>query len=155
MRLNITRSRRGSVLVAGLAATALLTAAAGCSTVASASVDSSTTHHQHTYVMRDTSNGKTIWLHPGDRVELILSSSYWRVSGSSAPKVLRQMHATVLMPRPSNCPHIPGLGCVPERTDFVAVAHGKAVITAKRTTCGEALMCTAQKTHFTLVIRVS
>ena len=150
MRLNIARSRRGSALVAALAAASLLTAA-GCSTVASASVDSSP-HHQ--YVVRDTSNGKTIWLHTGDRIELILSSNYWRVSGSSAPKVLRQTHATELMPRPSTCPHIPGLGCTPERTDFLAVGHGKAVITATRTSCGEALRCTSQNTRYTLIIRV-
>lgn len=152
MRLNITRSRRGSALVAALAAASLLTAA-GCSTVASASVDSSSqTHHQ--YIMRDGSNGKTIWLHTGDRIELILSSNYWQVSGSSAPKVLKQTHATVLMPRPSTCPHIPGLGCTPVRTDFLAVGHGKAVITASRTSCGEAMRCSAQNSHFTLIVRI-
>ncbi|HLK01452.1 MAG TPA: hypothetical protein VKU39_16315 [Streptosporangiaceae bacterium] len=150
MRLNITRSRRGSALAAALAAASLLTAA-GCSTVASASVASST---QHQYVVRDASNGKTIWLHTGDRIELILSSNYWQVSGSSAPKVLRQTHATVLMPRPSTCPRIPGLGCIPVRTDFLAVGHGKAVITATRTSCGEAMRCSSQNSHFTLIVRI-
>ena len=105
-------------------------------------------------VVRDNANGRTISVAAGDTVELILSSSYWNVAGSSAPRVLRQHGTTVLLPRPSTCPDIPGLGCTPERTDFTALAGGKAVIRASRTSCGEALRCVGRATSFTLTVVV-
>ena len=106
-------------------------------------------------VVRDNANGRTISVRAGDTVELILSSSYWNVAGSSATRVLRQHGGTVLLPRPSSCPDIPGLGCTPERTDFTALAGGKAVISASRTSCGEALRCVGRATSFTLTVVVA
>jgi hypothetical protein len=108
-----------------------------------------------TIVVRDNANGRTIPVQAGDTVELILSSSYWKVAGSSASRVLRQDGATVLLPRPSTCPDIPGLGCTPERTDFLALTGGKAVIQARRTICGEALRCAGRATSFAVTIVVS
>jgi hypothetical protein len=105
-------------------------------------------------VVRDDANGKAVSAIAGDRVELILASSYWRVTGSSAPGVLRQDGPTVLLSRPSSCPDLPGLGCIPVRTDFIALANGKAVITAGRSTCGEALRCKPDQTRFTVVVDV-
>jgi hypothetical protein len=40
------------------------------------------------------------------------------------------------------------------RTSFLALAPGTAVITASRTTCGEALRCTASQRHFSVTIVV-
>ncbi|MBO0808647.1 MAG: hypothetical protein J2P32_10150 [Actinobacteria bacterium] len=105
-------------------------------------------------VVRDDANGKAVSARTGDRIELILSSSYWHVTGSSAPSVLRQDGPTVPLPRPTNCPHIPGLGCVPVRADFTALTDGKAVITAGRSTCGEALRCKPHQTRFTVNVVV-
>jgi sorbitol-specific phosphotransferase system component IIA len=157
MRLHFAQSRRRTAaLVAAVAAAGALTLAA-CSTAATAAPATVTTSHStpHQYVMHDNANGKTMWVHPGDKIELVLSSSYWQVAGSSAPKVVRQVGHTMLMPRPSTCPHIPGLGCIPVKTNFLAVGHGKAVIKASRTSCGEALRCSNQQAHFTLTIVVS
>ena len=108
-------------------------------------------------VVRDNANGRTVSVRAGDTLELILASSYWNVTGSSAPRVLRQDGATVFLPRPSTCPDIPGLGCNPQRTDFTALTSGKAVITASRTTCGEAMGCVGRShpTRFTLTVVVS
>ena len=105
-------------------------------------------------VVRDDANGKTVPARAGDRIELILSSSYWRVTGSSAPSVLRQDGPPVLLSKPSSCPDIPGLGCVPVRADFTALTDGKAVITASRSVCGEALPCEPDQTRFTVIIVV-
>jgi hypothetical protein len=105
-------------------------------------------------VVRDNANGKAVFARAGDRIELILSSSYWHVAGSSAPRVLRQDRSPVLLPRPKTCPAIPGLGCIPVRTDFTALAAGKAEITASRTACGEARPCTPGQSHFTATIVV-
>jgi hypothetical protein len=105
-------------------------------------------------VVRSDANGKAVSARAGDRIELILSSSYWRVTGSSAPSVLRQDGRTVLLPRPSGCPDIPGLGCTPVRADFTALTDGKAVITASRSACGEALRCKPDQTRFSVVVVV-
>ena len=103
-------------------------------------------------VVRDGANGKVISAGAGDRIELILSSSYWRVTGSSAPSVLRQDGPAVLLSRPKSCPDIPGLGCIPVRTDFTALTDGKAVLIAKRSSCGEALRCKPDQTRFTVTV---
>jgi hypothetical protein len=106
-------------------------------------------------VIRDSANGTMVPVAAGDRVELILSSSYWEVAGSSAPRVLRQDGPATLMPRPSSCPeNIPGLGCIPIRMKFTALADGRAVIKASRTSCGEALRCGPHHTRFTVTVVV-
>jgi len=106
-------------------------------------------------VSSDHANGRTLHVKVGERLNLILSSAYWQVRGSSAPAVLRQDGAATPLPRPSTCPKLPGLGCVPVRTTFLALAPGTAVISASRTTCGEALRCAASQRHFrvTIVVR--
>jgi hypothetical protein len=110
-----------------------------------------------TIVLHDDANGRTVSVRTGDSVELILASSYWNVAGSSAPGVLRQDGATSLLPRPAGCADIPGLGCTPEKTTFKALTRGRAVITASRTSCGEALRCVGHghPTRFTLTVVVT
>ena len=105
-------------------------------------------------VVRDGANGKAVSARAGERIELILSSSYWHVTGSSAPGVLRQDGSPVLLSRPSSCPDIPGLGCIPVRADFTALTDGQAFITASRFTCGEALRCMPDQTRFTVTVVV-
>jgi len=101
-------------------------------------------------VVRGDATGHTVTARAGDRIELILSSSYWQVTGNSAPTVLRQDGPPVPLPRPSSCPDIPGLGCTPVRADYTALTDGKTVITAKRSACGEALRCSPDQARFTV-----
>jgi hypothetical protein len=105
-------------------------------------------------VVRDDANGKAVSARAGDRIELILSSSYWHLTGNSAPRVLRQDGPPMLLSRPSGCPDVPGLGCIPVRADFTALTDGKAVITASRSACGEALRCKPDQTRFTVIVVV-
>jgi hypothetical protein len=106
-------------------------------------------------VIRDNANDTMVPVATGDRVELILSSSYWDVAGSSAARVLRQDGPATLMPRPTSCPaNIPGLGCIPIQMKFTALADGKAVIKASRTSCGEALRCSPDRTRFAVTVVV-
>lgn len=59
------------------------------------------------------------------------------------------------MSRPADCAaNIPGLGCVPVRTDFSALAPGTTVVTASRVTCGEALRCMPSQEHYALTVIV-
>ena len=105
-------------------------------------------------IVRDDADGKTVHVPAGDRVELILSSTYWMVHRSTAPRVLRQDGPTRLLPRPQSCPKIPGLGCVPVKTSYTALAAGRAVITASRGSCGEALRCVGHQGRFKVTIVV-
>jgi len=105
-------------------------------------------------VARDKSNGHTLNLKVGQHLELVLGSTYWTVSGSSLPSVLKQDGPSHLLKRPPGCGTIPGIGCVPIRTDFSAVAPGTAVITAHRESCGEALRCMPSQQHYTLTVVV-
>ena len=136
------------VLVSVVAASAML--AAGCGVAhpragGPAPVPRLITEH-------DRANGTTIHVGVGDKVALILGSTYWQFAGSSKPAVLRQEGPVTLMKAAHKC--LPGVGCQPKRAVYKALAPGKAVITAHRVTCGEALACTGSRGHFKLTIVV-
>ncbi len=132
--------------IMAVAAVALLVV--GCSQTATA------TGNSHVVVAKDNDNGKTVRVSVGERLELILASDYWNVDPSSSPAVLRQDGETSDLARPSDCPTLPGLGCIPEQTSFTALAPGTVVITASRTSCGEALACHPDQRHFRLTVVV-
>ena len=148
MLLHPFAQRHRLAAAAALASAVSITMTAGCGTGAFRSGGPTV------IVVRDNANGKAVSARAGDRIELILSSSYWRVTGSSAPGVLRQDGSPVLLSRPSSCPGLPGRGCIPVRADFTALTDGQAVITASRSTCGEALRCTPGQTRFTVTVVV-
>jgi len=140
--------RRLAVMVSAAAVCAL--AVSGCGGVAASPQPKPT----RTIVARDNANGTTVSVRVGDSIRVILASSYWNVNGSSAPTVLRQDGHAVLLPRPRNCPEIPGLGCTPIRVAFTAVAPGTAMIKASRSSCGEALRCVGRSTRYKLTVVV-
>lgn len=140
VRLGLLRS----MAVAGLA---LL--AGGCSLSATA------LGNPHVVVARDSFNGKTMRIRVGERLELILGSSYWNVDDVSSPAALRQDGPTSLLATPGDCSTIPGSGCTPEQTSYTALAPGAVVITASRDSCGEALACLPDQRHFRLTVIVS
>jgi hypothetical protein len=144
--------RHRLMAAAAVSAVSIMTSA-GCGTAASRA-NGPAAGRPTVIVVRNDANGKAVSARAGDRIELILSSSYWHVTGSSAPRVLRQDRPPVLLSRPSHCPDIPGLGCTPVRADFTALTAGKAVITASRSACGEALRCKPDQTRFTVNVVV-
>jgi hypothetical protein len=141
------------IAVVAAATAASIMTSAGCGTAAS-HASGPAAGGPTVIVVHDDANGKAVPTRAGDRIELILSSSYWHVTGSSAPSVLRQNGPPVLLSRPKSCPDIPGLGCIPVQADFTALTDGKAVITAERSTCGEALRCKPDQTRFSVIIDV-
>lgn len=154
-------ARWGGAL-AGAACLACVTLVTGCASqnsnsapAGSGSTDPTTvTPSGTTYTVTDNANGKTVHVNVGTQVELLLASSYWMVHGSSAASVLRQDGGPTVMPRPTNCAAIPGLGCRPVRTEFTASAAGTATLTADRTTCGEAMACAPNQRHFIVTVVV-
>jgi hypothetical protein len=137
---------RSALLVAAVAMAAL---AAGC---AGAQHAARGPRVPAVFAEHDRSNGKTIRIGVGDRVELILGSTYWKIRGSSAPAVLRQDGPAKLLGSPNSCP--PGVGCGSVRTLFAALSPGTAVITAHRDSCGEALRCIGSRGRFRLTVLV-
>jgi hypothetical protein len=100
----------------------------------------------------DKDNGRTVTLGRGRRVRIVLSSTYWHFQGSSDPAVLRIDGQPRVSPQPSGC--VPGAGCGTATATYLAVAAGDAVITATRTSCGEAMGCTGGNDRYSLRVVV-
>jgi hypothetical protein len=66
--------------------------------------------------------------------------------------VLRPQGAPVVLPQPSGC--VVGQGCGTVTAWYVGAAVGAAKVTASRTSCGEAMGCTAATGSFTLRVVV-
>lgn len=107
---------------------------------------------QVSLVLDERANHTDPRVHVGARVELLLHSDYWMVHGSSQPAVLRQDGPTVALPGPT-C--VPGGGCKPVMALFTALQAGRAVITASRTSCGEAMACGAGQGSFEVTVTVT
>jgi len=145
--IHVHRRRAAALALAVCAAVSLLGGCAAAASSHSVSADPA-------LVVQDKSNGHTVTIKVGERLELVLASSYWTVRGSSVPGVLRQDGQTRVLAPPPGCGSIPGTGCRPIRTDFSAVAPGTAMITASRQSCGEALRCSPGQQHFALTVVV-
>ena len=98
-------------------------------------------------------NGRSVEIHTGDSVNVILSSTYWSFQDSSNPNVLRSGGSAKVVPQPSGC--VPGQGCGTVTATFKAVSVGAATIVAMRTVCGEALRCNATNGHYQVAVSVS
>lgn len=90
--------------------------------------------------LKDDACGTQVQVKVGAQVTVSLASTYWTIAGSSSPAVLQQSGA-MTFGKGQNCPPIPGTGCGTANMTFSAVGAGQAVISASRTTCGEALAC--------------
>jgi hypothetical protein len=145
--MSVTRAFRPVLMLAAIASVVL---AVGCGTAHP--VPGGTAHRVRQFTEHDGANGKTVHIAVGDKLVLILGSSYWNFRGSSAPGVLRQVGPVRLVRSSRSCP--PGVGCQPKRALYKALASGKAVISAHRVTCGEALACTGSRGHFKLTVIV-
>lgn len=147
-----TPGRLWCTTMAAVVVLAVSAVAAGCATVTA--IHKVVGGGPSVIVVRDDANGKTVKARVGDRIELILSSTYWNVHGASAPRVIRQDGPAYALARPPGCPDIPGLGCTPEQVNFTALADGTAIIRASRISCGEALRCAPNKTRFAVTLVV-
>jgi hypothetical protein len=96
-------------------------------------------------------DGGKVTLRRGQRLRLVLHSTYWELKGVSVPAVLRLVGEPVVNPKPG-C--VPGQGCGMVTATYIAKALGSSVVTAERTSCGEAMGCTAAAGKFTLTVAV-
>ena len=99
----------------------------------------------------DKQDGGKVSLRRGQKLRLVLHSTYWELGAVSAPAVLRRVSAPVVNPK-SGC--VPGQGCGTVTVTYIAKTVGSAVVTAARTSCGEAMGCTGDAGRFTLTVVV-
>jgi hypothetical protein len=100
----------------------------------------------------DQDNGRVLSVHVGDHLRVVLASTYWQLAGSSDPNVLRPAGEPAVSPQPSGC--VPGGGCGSVTAPFDAVAAGRADVTARRASCGEALACTGAQGSYRVTVVV-
>jgi hypothetical protein len=130
--------------------TAALFATVGCS---SAQSITGTAPANPAIVLDEHANSSTVQVVVGRRVELLLHSSYWTDFGSSQSAVVRADGSVRTLPTSQRC--IPGGGCNPVLATFMAQKVGTAVLSASRTSCGEALRCTPANSHYRVTIVVT
>jgi hypothetical protein len=95
----------------------------------------------------EAADGQTVTIHVGTILTLELHSTYWQVDGSSNTAVLGPVSGPTVAPAsPGTC--VPGGGCGTVVAVFRAITPGRATVTAARTTCGEALLCTGSAGAF-------
>jgi len=101
-------------------------------------------------------NHKVIRIARGTVVTVVLHSTYWRFGPAPGPRVLAQLSAPRVSPRPvraGGC--VPGQGCGTVTVGYRAIGAGTALVRASRVSCGEALRCTGGNGLFsvTLIVR--
>src|SRR5271157_5658595 len=104
--------------------------------------------------LSEADNGRTLSVSVGSTVTLVLHNTYWVVHASSDPSVLVMVGQPVYSGA-GTMVCIPGAGCGTVTTSFMAVAPGSAVISASRTSCGEALMCVSGAGTFEVTVVVT
>ncbi|MGB8651073.1 MAG: hypothetical protein WCD35_10475 [Mycobacteriales bacterium] len=99
----------------------------------------------------ESANGTQVQLRVGDHLDVALAGTYWQLAAPTG-KVLTPG------PLPSSSPQPPcrpvGSGCGSTAADYVATTAGTATVQATRVSCGEALRCTPDKSHWALTVTV-
>lgn len=95
-------------------------------------------------------DGRSITVPAGVTVVLTLDNTYWHISPVSSPAL--QPGNVAVHPGKSR---IPGTGSGSVVATYRAVTAGRAVVTANRATCGEALRCSPAQSRYrvTVVVR--
>jgi hypothetical protein len=161
-----TRTTFTRAISTGSAAIALAVALASCSsgstsapaasssaTRAVQSPTKSTYSSQLRLVVSESANGTSLTVNRGADVIVTLHNTYWMFKQVSAPKVLVEVAAETKAGPPGS-PGVPGSGDGTVRETYQARAAGTAVITASRTTCGEALRCTPAQSSYRITVLV-
>jgi hypothetical protein len=100
----------------------------------------------------DRWNGKAVTLHVGDVLSATLGSTYWMFGPT--PSNLAADGPMTTHVGGSSCPRFPGSGCGWVQRQYQATRAGSAVLSASRTSCGEALRCTGGAGRWRLTVRV-
>ncbi len=156
MHRNLITSIRSTVVLMGLGLMLAACSAGGSappSTPLPSPVEATPVASGSDLQIDETNNGGSVAVAVGSEVTLKLGSTYWQVQGSSDPAVLALVPGpTTPGAAPMAC--VPGAGCGTVTAVFRALAPGSATITASRTTCGEALLCTGAAGTYKVTVDV-
>ena len=95
-------------------------------------------------------NGKTISIKSGTNLTISLHSTYWDSAQSKNLVEIKPNEISAVDAGPTaapGCQH-PGSGCGVVKWFFKANKKGLASFTATRTSCGEAMQCTAENATY-------
>jgi hypothetical protein len=97
-------------------------------------------------------NKKTIPIKKGSMVKLILNSTYWQMDKPSS-SILQQQGEPIYTV--DHTVKIPGTGAGTVTALYQAVGIGTAMLTASRSSCGEALACPPDLAHFSVILTIT
>ena len=93
-------------------------------------------------LLAERDNGRRVAVGVGERVRVVLRSTYWQFADPSDPTVAQALGASVVvLASPPGARCVPGGGCGTATAVYRVVGAGSAVVSAHRTSCGEALRC--------------
>jgi hypothetical protein len=102
----------------------------------------------------EANNRGTVALRSGGTLTVVLHSTYWQSDPASDPSVLRSQGDPTYAPDPPGA-CVPGGGCGTVTATYHALRPGRVVVTAHRTSCGEAMACVGDAGHFSVTVAVS
>jgi hypothetical protein len=105
-----------------------------------------------TVTASEADGGHTITVSVGDDVVVVLHSTYWQLAPVTGGVLQAGGPAAGAPSTPKSC--VPGQGCGTVTQTFQAKAGGRAVITASRTSCGEAMRCTGSSGRYQVTVVV-
>jgi hypothetical protein len=105
------------------------------------------------YGYRD--NGRKVSVQVGAVVRVDLDSTYWTIDGSSNSSVLAAAGPVRHVGQGVGSSCVPGQGCGSVSQSFVATGRGRAVVSAHRRICGEAMACRPDQRSFSVTVVVS
>ena len=127
------------------------TALPGPSTTAPMATTSSADAHET--VVSEADTGRTLTLHRGDIVTVVLHSTYWQFGAPSNGAVVTPDGSPSYAPMGRGC--VAGQGCGTATARFRVVGTGRSTISASRTVCGEAMACAADQQHWSISVDVA
>ncbi|WP_225099665.1 hypothetical protein [Streptomyces sp. CoH27] len=108
-------------------------------------------HASGPVVLDERARGTTVRVTTGTLVEVHLHSTYWSTPAGSDPRVLAPSGGGTTPT--GTCP--PGRGCGVSSGRFTARRPGTAHITARRTSCGEAMRCSPGQERYEVTVTVT
>jgi hypothetical protein len=110
--------------------------------------------HASAVQLSEGANQTTITVARGSTITVVLHSTYWTIDPPGGP-VLVATGTQSFAPGQGCGPTVPGSGCGTVTLIVRAAAAGTAVITANRTSCGEALRCTPDQSTWRVTVGVT
>jgi hypothetical protein len=104
--------------------------------------------------LSDGANQTTITVARDSTITVVLHSTYWTIDPPGGP-VLVATGPQSYAPGLGCGPTVPGSGCGTVMLVARAAAAGTAVLTANRTSCGEALRCAPDQSTWKVTVRVA